>query len=29
MYVNSEDWDVDFAFPNFNVALFLTSTKLL
>ena len=29
MYVNPEDWDVDFAFPNFNVALFLMSTKLL
>ena len=22
MYVNPEDWDVDFAFPNFNLALF-------
>ena len=22
MYVNPEDWDVDFAFPNFNLPLF-------
>ena len=22
MYVNPEDWDVDFVFPNFNLALF-------
>ena len=22
MYVNPEDWKVDFAFPNFNLALF-------
>ena len=22
MYVNPEDWDVDFAFPYFNLALF-------
>ena len=21
MYVNPEDWDVDFAFPNFNLWL--------
>ena len=29
MYVNPEDWDVDFAFPNFNLALYLMRTKLL
>ena len=22
MYVNPEDWDADFAFPDFNLALF-------
>ena len=22
MHVNPEDWDVDFAFPNFNLTLF-------
>ena len=21
MHVNPEDWDIDFAFPNFNLAL--------
>ena len=29
MYVNPEDWDVDFAFPNFNLASVLMRKKLL
>ena len=29
MSVNPEDWDVDFAFPNFNLTLFLMRTKLM
>ena len=29
MPVNPEDWDVDFACPNFNLTLFLMRTKLM
>ena len=29
MSVNPEDWEVDFAFPNFNLAVVLMRTKLM
>ena len=27
MSVNPEDWDVDFAFPNFNLAFFFNENE--
>ena len=29
MSVNPKDWEVDFAFPNFNLAVVLMRTKLM
>ena len=29
MSVNPEDWEVDFAFPNYNLAVVLMRTKLM